>query len=277
MAAGDAAKMAESRGYRDVNPENCWADWHRLRVQMTGKGDLPKFVLCLVGASDFPEQAKPILDELALEHEFRPRDERMRTSFEASVFYAQPTLKKSDFDRIARHESVLYVLSKNFTSGEALEVGRTMLGAGVRLLRAGGVAMKCESSGIAHRSAWWEKLAERAFGPDVNRRWAGLFDAFVQYPIQSDADLYTCGMHLLGKPDLIVATELMPVEEAVTLFRVFAIYLLAECPEGAFGSGHTFSLNPDAPRYRVLWEACTGYDEDDFFFNPFGRWRFTAA
>jgi hypothetical protein len=152
-----------------------------------------------------------------------------------------------------------------------------MLGTGVRLLRAGGVAMKCESSGIAHRSAWWEKLAERAFGPDVAQRWSGLFDAFVQYPIQSDPDLYTCGLHLLGKPDLIVATELMPVKEAVILFRVFAMYLLAECPEGAFGSGHTFSLNSDAPKYHVLWEACTGYDEDDFFFNPFGRWRFTAA
>ena len=31
MDEADAAKMDESRGYRGFNPENCWADWHRLR------------------------------------------------------------------------------------------------------------------------------------------------------------------------------------------------------------------------------------------------------
>jgi hypothetical protein len=61
----------------------------------------------------------------------------------------------------------------------------------------------------------------------------------------------------------------------VELFRPFALYLLAECAEGTFGSGHTFSVSKGAPRYRVTWEPCTGYEEDDFFFNPFGRWRFT--
>ncbi len=122
-----ASEMAASRDYRDVEPENCWADWHRLRVEMTGNGCLPKIVLCLVGPSDFPELAKPVLEELGLEHEFAPRDERMAEAFEASAFRVFPSLEAGDFARVARHESVLYVLSKNFTARDAPDVSRALL------------------------------------------------------------------------------------------------------------------------------------------------------
>ena len=61
------------------------------------------------------------------------------------------------------------------------------------------------------------------------------------------------------------------------LFRAFALYLLAECPEGELCPGHTFSASKKSPKYRATWEPCSGYDVDDFFFNPFGRWRLTPA
>src|SRR6185369_17605643 len=95
-------------------------------------------------------------------------------------------------------------------------------------------------------------------------------------PIGSETDFYSCGMHLLGAPDLIVAqSTIAAVGEAAELFRTFALYLLAECPVGKFVSGHTFSIAKDAPRYRVVWEPCANYPQDSYFFNPFGRWRFT--
>lgn len=278
MQPGDASEMTTSRGYRDVEPENCWADWHRLRVELTGNGYLPKILLCLVGDVNFPAAARPILDELGLDYEFAPRDERMAKAFESSSFRVAPTLKPADFARIAEHESVLYVFSKNFPAREAPGVSQKLLQAGARLLSAGGIAMKCESSGIAHNSARWEALAKQANDEtDGAEFWAALFDAFVCYPIQSGGDFYSCGMHLLGKPDLIATTDLMTVKDAVELFRVFALYLLAECADGGFASGHTFSVSTATPRYRVAWEPCTGYEEDDFFFNPFGRWRFTSS
>ncbi|VTR93784.1 Uncharacterized protein OS=Gloeobacter kilaueensis JS1 GN=GKIL_1802 PE=4 SV=1 [Gemmata massiliana] len=278
MRPSAADDMTASRGYCDVEPENCWADWHRLRVELTGNGYLPKILLCLVGGADFPAKAQPILDELGLQYEFAPRDERMAKAFESSSFRVSPTLKPADFARIAQHESVLYVFSKNFSAREAPNVSQKLLQAGARLLDATGFAMKCESSGIAHSSARWQALAKQADDPsDRAEFWTGLFDAFVAYPIQSKGDFYSCGMHLLGKPDLITATDLAPVKDAVELFRAFAMYLLVECPDGEFASGHTFSASAATPRYRVAWEPCTGYDEDDFFFNPFGRWRFTAS
>lgn len=38
MDAADAAKMEASRGYRDIDPDNCWFDWLVLRKSM-GKDD----------------------------------------------------------------------------------------------------------------------------------------------------------------------------------------------------------------------------------------------
>jgi hypothetical protein len=118
---------------------------------------------------------------------------------------------------------------------------------------------------------------------DDFRKWNALFHAYVLQPIgNARTDLYTCGMHALGAADLIVSPAILqlagnigsPTSAAIELFRTFAVYLLGECGPGQFVSGHTFSASPDAPRYRVIWEPCTGYGQDSLFFNPFGRWRF---
>lgn len=285
MDADDARKLEESRGYRDVDPENCWADWHRLRAQVTGNGFLPKIVLCVLGGKSYPKEVEAILAEEGVEHEFRGRDRRMRKAFEASACGVRPSLEDEDFARIGRHAAVLYVLSENYPASEGPSVSHSFLRLGRRLLEAGGIAMKCESSGIAHSRSRWIELAaqaekgQKAPGPQGagGGLWSALYQAYVQLPIQSEDSFYTCGMHLLGKPDLIVATELMTANKAVKLFDAFAMYLLAECPDGGFASGNTFQAKKAAPRFRVVWEQCTDYDEDEFFFNPFGRWRFTAG
>ena len=277
MQPADAAKLLETRGYRDVNPENCWADWHRLRAELTG-GYLPKIVLCIPGGQTFPQKCEPILADAGNQHEWRKREKGMTEAFAASEFRLRPSLSDEDRASIEKHKSVLYALSSNFPSGRAATVSQSMLELGRRLLEAGGSAIKCESSGIAHgRSQWIEFANQVENAKDASTRWSALFDAFVQFPIRFEKDFYTCGMHLLGKPDLIVDVDLSPAADCVELFTTFALYLLAECPDGAFASGHTFRASKKALRYRVAWEPCTGYDEDDFFFNPFGRWRFTPA
>jgi uncharacterized protein YegJ (DUF2314 family) len=46
MQADDVHKMDESRGYRDIDPENCWHDWQMARREMGRKPDLdpgPRF------------------------------------------------------------------------------------------------------------------------------------------------------------------------------------------------------------------------------------------
>jgi hypothetical protein len=283
MEPSDAEKLVESRGYRDVEPENCWADWHRLRAQMTGDGYLPKIVLCLLGDDEWARRAEPLLTAQRIEHEWSERDKRMPKAFEASACRFDPSFEAKDLADIAEHTKVLYVLSKNFTAQEGPSVAASFLRLLGELLEAGAVAAKCESSGIAHGRARWLELAREAKG---DRSWSALLRAYVQLPIQDGDDYYSCGLHLLGKPDLIVSNSLLRQAYksrkemggmTVDLFGVFALYLLAECSEGQFFSGHTFSISSEAPRFRIVWEACRGYDEDDFFFNEFGRWRFAEV
>jgi hypothetical protein len=282
MPPAEAAAMTEKRGYVDVNPDNCFPDWHRLRTQMTGKGFLPRLVLCVPGDDAFRSRAEAIVQKEQIEHEFRPHDPRLLQAFSAASM-AWPSLERTDLDRIAAHTTVLYVVSPNFTAGEAGKVGRQFLALGRHLLEAGGIAIKCESSGIAHSHRRWISHQERADRP--NGLWAGLFSALVCYPIGDDREMYTCGLHLLGIADLVIDGEAIQriarpgqaaAATAARLFETFALYLLGECPVGGFASGHTFSADATSPRLRVTWEPCQAYEEDDLFFNPFGRWRFRA-
>lgn len=284
MQSADAEKMAVSRGYADVNPNSCWADWHRLRVQMTGKGYLPKIILCIPGDSNLRARCEPILKEAQIEHEFRAYDQNMMLAFKSSSV-TWPSFSADDYLRIDGHATVLYALSKNFVAAEAAAIGRKFLNLGRRLLDAGGIAIKSESSGIAHPYARWCQLDDKANG-DAGDEWWALLHAFVVYPIASQTDFYSCGMHLLGAPDLIISQGTIPhstnagestTSAAIELFRTFAMYLLSECSVGNFVSGHTFSVDNASPRYRVVWEPCLGFAEDNFFFNSFGRWRFTLA
>jgi hypothetical protein len=280
MQAADAAAMSEKRGFVDVNPKNCWADWHRLRVQMVG-GYLPKIILCLPGGNDLRAKCEPILRAEGIEHEFRPHDDSLLRAFKIGSM-TSPAFTPADFAAIEAHTAILFALSEDFTAATAPQISRKFLALGRRLLGAGGIAIKCESSGVSHPASRWARFTDHADRSDLHK-WNALFHACVLQPIGNErTDLYTCGMHALGAADLIVSPAVLqlagnigsPTSAATELFRTFAVYLLAECKPGQFTSGHTFSSSRDAPRYRVVWEPCTGYAPDSFFFNPFGRWRF---
>ncbi len=63
--------------------------------------------------------------------------------------------------------------------------------------------------------------------------------------------------------------------EAGKLMHGFQIYELLQRPQ--LGSGHTFSLEADAPRYRITTEECETYPPGDSFHNPYGMWRLTRV
>lgn len=93
-------------------------------------------------------------------------------------------------------------------------------------------------------------------------------------PILKHDKYASCGLHPLGQPHLVVSRSLLSAaDRVVNLFPTFALYLLSKCSPGRFAPGHTFQTDAES-RYRLMWETCAGYAEDDFFFNPFGRWRF---
>jgi hypothetical protein len=124
--------------------------------------------------------------------------------------------------------------------GVGVGVARQMLGVGVALLDAGGMAVKVESSGIAHSGARWRELATSDDPFDH-------YTAFVTLIGRADC-FYSCGMHSFGLPDSAVPRDI-DIQEAAQLLNVFNRYLLVQSP--ALVDGHTFSVAADAPCFRL--------------------------
>lgn len=131
----------------------------------------------------------------------------------------------------------------------------------VGMLRAiGGLAVKVESSGVAHEIEEW--LAMLA---------GGAFDQYrsVVTLIGDERTYYSCGMHLFDLPDCSVPRSLSP-EVAADLMNRFNVYRIAERP--VLQAGHTFSVDTDAPHFRLGHAADVRHEADDLFHNPHGLW-----
>jgi hypothetical protein len=79
-------------------------------------------------------------------------------------------------------------------------------------------------------------------------------------------------MHLLGDRDAEMAAS-GEVMDDVAWLDMLALYLLAEKPERGVHAGEGFRLADDGERRVLRARKCKRYEEDDFFFNPYGYWR----
>ena len=146
----------------------------------------------------------------------------------------------------------------------ASQIAATSLRLVKRLLDLGARAIKCESAGLTHGRERWSSLASQD-DPGA------LYGAWVRRPLASHGLLYSCGMHLLGFPDVELAG--VSATDAVELIDGFSLYQLIDRPGDRLLAGHTFSLRSTAPRFRLRRTACERYERDDFFHNPQGYWR----
>ena len=114
----------------------------------------------------------------------------MEGAFKASADRIRPSLTDDDYLAIRKHLCTAYVLSGNYGRDDAAEQAQRMMYAAQVLLDAGGIAVKCESSGIAHSKARWGELvarvaeAARMPGDDVPARYAlyrPLYEALVRF------------------------------------------------------------------------------------------------
>ena len=133
------------------------------------------------------------------------------------------------------------------------------------LLKAGGIAVKVESSGVAHSAETWREMTDSQFLPNLHR-------AFV-VSVGDKEGCFSCGMHNLGLRDAVVAPDDADPGYAAQLMYRLQLYELLESPD--LRHGHTFSLDAESPRFRLLAEDCTTYPSGDPFHNPYGMWRLT--
>jgi hypothetical protein len=181
------------------------------------------------------------------------RDPRMAQAFRA----VGPHWVDTDaMQKIDTHTLVVYLIGRGGSHPHAI----TLMHAAATLVRAGGLGVKIESSGIAHSAEVWTQLTD-------NRHRFSAHEAFVAY-VTGD-DIYTCGMHSFGLRDAVIAIG--ESDEPLELLRVFTWYLLTEAPQ--IRPGQTFSIAEGSPRYRLSEEECAQYGADELFKNQYGMWR----
>jgi hypothetical protein len=130
--------------------------------------------------------------------------------------------------------------------------------------KAGGIAIKLESCGLAHS---WERWFEWMSSPlSVMHYRAAVVLA------RGKDGWYSCGMHHFGLPDAVTTT---PGKPGGSIVEAFNRYCLIESP--ALESGHTFSEGPDAPRYRLHWTEDDRFEEGDLFHNSHGIWHLSPV
>ncbi|MCS7061416.1 MAG: DUF4261 domain-containing protein [Anaerolineae bacterium] len=232
-----------------------------------------RIVLCIPGpwdsraalAQQIGEQRGTSYDGAALRiSDYSARAELVEHDAELRDSFARSSrlLSADDLEAIARHRSAVYLIGE----GGSVDAARSMMGLAEALLWAGGLAVKVETSGLAHRAKDWLQHAARR-----ETHIGALLIAYVAL-VAGKTEVYSCGMHNLGFPDAVLSGALAP-QHAAQLLKDFLLHVLHERP--ALRDGQIFSVVGEAERFVLSHEPCRLFASDDLFFNPFGMWRLT--
>ena len=179
-------------------------------------------------------------------------------------------LKTIEEDNINKKKSTVYLKNK----GGSLEDAKKIMLAANCILINGGDEINIITSGITHSKENWKFFIEK------DRLMDYIF-AFVVTIKNTKEDFYfTCGMHNLGYPDVVVPGYL-EYDQGNYLAKAFCYYLLKYNP--VLFSGGKFRIEPNSPDiYRYTYEKCHIYDSYDntvylLLHNPYGLWRLTES
>jgi hypothetical protein len=199
-------------------------------------------------------------------------DKRMTRSFDASADRVDPSMTESDLKAIAGHKSVAYVISPPVDREKSLVVAKQTLELIAKLFAAGATAIKNESPGLAHGKTRWLALIERAKAGAGDSATQALIEATVRRPIGAENLLYSCGAHLLGVRD-IETVGVKNERDAVKLMdRLITMQLKTDHAAPAPTSIDSENAKP----LKVTISNSDHYEDDTFFYNPFGYLRINA-
>jgi hypothetical protein len=200
-------------------------------------------------------------------------DDRMTEAFDVSADLVEPSFTDRDREAVAEHRAVGYVLGPRARSDDAFDVTVRMLELIAALLQEGGVdAAKSESSNITHGRERWLHLAASVAAANERVGKAGpLYSAFVRRPLSTGLVYHSCGMHLLGEPDVEITAA--DDDRGIEWMDALARYMLVEGGAARMRDGDTFGLQPESTRRVLRHRPCIRYREDDIHYNPWGYWR----
>jgi uncharacterized protein DUF4261 len=186
--------------------------------------------------------------------EFCGPDDRMLKAFELG---GQGKLTNSILDEVAKHKSCLYL---HFPCHLVSQKPRLLKFSEV-VSRCGGIAVKLETSGIAHQWQRWSELL-RSTNP---------FDTYCACVVLvgDERFYYSCGMHNFRLPDAQISNSLN-AEEAADLLNRFNYWQIIEGPN--LKSGNKINLTADAD-FRLKLLNDVRHLEADLFHNSNGLWE----
>jgi hypothetical protein len=185
-------------------------------------------------------------------------DDGLRASFTRA---GQGALSPALLNAIGAHESAVYLMFDD----AGYETARTAARFAGALLRAGGIAVKVESAGVAHAPERWLQACDSDEPFDI-------YALFVVL-VGGDDCYYSCGMQNFALRDTQVPASLGS-QRGAELLNFFNLYQLVESPK--LEDGQTFSLDENAPRFRMKREPYDpGYEEP--LYNPYGLWVLSPA
>jgi hypothetical protein len=254
-------------------------------AQNTQKGKSvikPRHVICVLGEWRNFDAVKSLVESFGqgftfdTEYSKTSPDKRMKRAFEASADLVDPSMTEADLKAIAGHKAVAYVISPSVDREKSLLVARQMLELIAKLFALGATATKNESPGLAHGKARWLALIERtqtgAGAGASDDATQALIEATVRRPIDAENLLYSCGAHLLGVRD-VETVGVKNERDAVKLMdRLIAMQLKA----GYAASAPTSIESDNTKPLSVKLSNSEHYEDDSFFYNPFGYLRITA-
>jgi len=233
----------------------------------------PRHVLCFLGGENarahLAEAASSGIEQFATgftvdtKYSLDRPDSKMDRSFGVCWDRVEPRAWTSaDEEAVRNHKSVLYVLSPPMTADTALTISTAALFLVEVVMRAGALAVKGESAGVAHGLARWRQLALRASAAleaddDVALRRACRL-AFAKRPLESEKYVESVGYHLVGLPEVYVAKALASDLEKAAMMDTVADDL---------GKRGVDAVLRDR---KARLSFASGYAEDDFKFNPYG-------
>jgi hypothetical protein len=148
------------------------------------------------------------------------------------------------------------------TSETAVTVSAVALLLVDKIIKAGAIAVKGESAGVADGLVRWQELVlqgSSALKSDDDfalRRTCRL--AFAKRPLASEDYLESVGFHLVGLPEVYVSMSHRSEREAVAVMDTVADEIARR------------GLEPTLKARGASLSFASSYAEDDFKFNPFG-------
>ena len=178
-------------------------------------------------------------------------------------------LSSNHSEAIKNHTHLLYISGPNAevesAAEDQIELASDMLKTvSILLTELNGECVYIATAGLTHTAEAWAELSEE-------QGLAAYIEAYVQR-IGGEGQIFSCGMHGLGLPDVSLELDLSD-EDGATLLAEFLEYCLVnELPpsDKPFEYKSTF-------RNQTYEATCyqSGYEEDSWFFNQNGMWALT--